>query len=104
MFKFALAVLVTLSIIAAPAVEAKTRASSAAAKKHAPSKSKSKSRGNLAQEIASDNRERMVKRISMVRGKRVVSYVRVRSANTIPVIAPMSAGDRAGLNLSRDPL
>src|SRR5437868_3071073 len=101
MFKIALAVFVTLSLIAAPAAEARTRAPGATAKKQAATKTRAKVR---AADIAGDSRERLVKRVTMVRGKRVVSYVRVRSANTNAVAAPTSAGDRAGLNLTRDPL
>jgi len=59
-------------------------------------------RPELAKVIAADNRERMVRRVARVHGKRKVVYQRVRRA--APVLAFLSAGDAAGLNRTRDPL
>jgi D-alanyl-D-alanine endopeptidase (penicillin-binding protein 7) len=59
-------------------------------------------RTDLAKVIADDNRERMVRRIEMVHGKRKVVYQRVRRA--APAFAMLTAGDIAGLNKTHDPL
>jgi D-alanyl-D-alanine endopeptidase (penicillin-binding protein 7) len=59
-------------------------------------------RNDLAKVIADDNRERMVRRIEMVHGKRKVVYQRVRRA--APALAFLTAGDVAGLNRTHDPL
>jgi D-alanyl-D-alanine endopeptidase (penicillin-binding protein 7) len=56
----------------------------------------------LAKTIAADNRERMVRRVEMVHGKRRVVYQRIR--RVAPAVAILSAGEIAGLNRSRDPL
>ena len=44
-------------------------------------------------------RSKLVRKVVLVRGKRKVIYVAARSAPPVP-----SAGDKAGLNLTRDPL
>jgi D-alanyl-D-alanine endopeptidase (penicillin-binding protein 7) len=59
-------------------------------------------RTDLAKVIADDNRQRMVRRIEMVHGKRRVVYQRVRRA--APAVAMLSAGELAGLNRTPDPL
>jgi D-alanyl-D-alanine endopeptidase (penicillin-binding protein 7) len=59
-------------------------------------------RTDLATTIADDNRERMVRRIEMVHGKRKVIYQRVRRA--APAVALLTAGDIAGLRKTYDPL
>jgi D-alanyl-D-alanine endopeptidase (penicillin-binding protein 7) len=59
-------------------------------------------RTDLANVIADDNRQRMVRRIEMVHGKRKVIYQRVRRA--APALALLTAGDIAGLNKTHDPL
>jgi serine-type D-Ala-D-Ala endopeptidase (penicillin-binding protein 7) len=71
----------------------------AAGTRHHARKAKHK---ELAQAIADDNRERMVRRIEMVHGKRKVIYQRVRRA--APEIIATSAGDLAGLSHTQDPL
>jgi D-alanyl-D-alanine endopeptidase (penicillin-binding protein 7) len=53
-------------------------------------------------EIADGNRQRMVRRVEMVHGKRKVVYQRIRRA--APEITARSMGDLAGLNQTRDPL
>jgi D-alanyl-D-alanine endopeptidase (penicillin-binding protein 7) len=105
MYKLALGALVSLLFILTPASAAQA-ASDAPAASHKKTfvKQFRVKRKELAHVIAADNRERMVKRITLVKGKRKVSYQRVRSAHSIPVPAPMSAGELAGLNLTRDPL
>jgi serine-type D-Ala-D-Ala endopeptidase (penicillin-binding protein 7) len=71
----------------------------AAGTRHHAKKAKHK---ETAQSIAEDNHERMVRRIEMVHGKRKVIYQRVRRA--APEIIATSAGDRAGLSHTDDPL
>ena len=73
----------------------------AARKKAAPRKGKRK---DLAQAIADDNRQRMVRRVEMVRGKRKVTYHAVRSAAGAAAVDPRSLGDAAGLRGTADPL
>jgi D-alanyl-D-alanine endopeptidase (penicillin-binding protein 7) len=52
-----------------------------------------------------NSRERLVRKVVLVHGKRRVSYQRVVYAPTIPAVPPvLTAGDLAGLNLTRDPL
>lgn len=104
MLKLALGALVSLLVMLAPAsaATAETGDGAAAAPRKQVSKKPRVKRRELAKVIADDNRAQMVRRIAMVRGKRQVSYVRVRSAHAIPV--PLSAGDLAGLNRTPDPL
>ncbi len=61
-------------------------------------------RKDLAQAIADDNRQRMVRRVEMVRGKRKVTYHVVRRAAGAAAIDPRSLGDVAGLRRTADPL
>lgn len=61
-------------------------------------------RQDLAQAIADDNRQRMVRRVEMVRGKRKVTYQVVRRAAGAAAIDPRSLGDAAGLRRTADPL
>jgi len=52
-----------------------------------------------------DARERLVKHVVRAHGRRKVVYRRVAFKPSIPVVPPiLSAGDLAGLNLTRDPL
>jgi D-alanyl-D-alanine endopeptidase (penicillin-binding protein 7) len=55
---------------------------------------------------AADNRPRMVRRVKMVRGKRVVTYQPVRTAATAVAVgvAAKTVGDMAGLDNTVDPL
>ena len=49
--------------------------------------------------------EHLVRRVSVVHGRRHISYQRVAVRPAIPAVPPVvSAGDLAGLNLTRDPL
>ena len=67
-------------------------------------KAKRVKRQDLA--AASDNRQRMVRRVKTVRGKRVVTYqpVRTAAAAGAAVIVAKTVGDRAGLDKTADPL
>lgn len=67
-------------------------------------------RQDLANVIAADNRQRMVRRVEMVRGKRKVTYRLVRRAGAATATAgalayaPRSRGDAAGLGRTADAL
>ena len=77
-------------------------ASKAAAKQAARPAAKGKAKGKVASLVAEERLERRV-----VRGKRgrQVVYERVAPVPVLPVVPPvMTAGDLAGLNLTRDPL
>jgi D-alanyl-D-alanine endopeptidase (penicillin-binding protein 7) len=98
MFKLALAAVLSLLF----ALEPVTASAAGAAPRHHVKKKVQPKRKDLAQAIADDNRERMVRRIAMVHGRRKVVYQRVRRA--APEIAARSMGDLAGLNQTHDPL
>ena len=116
MIKLALAILVSLFLVAEPVSAAGAGAGSQASsakqkrqaakkpvKKKAVAKSKRAKRKDVAQAIADDNRQRMVRRVTKVNGKRRVTYHVVRK--TAPNVAAMrTAGDLAGLHKTSDPL
>lgn len=122
MFKLALAAIVSLLFAFQPvhsagagagagagaAAEAKVKKAKAGKKKVVKKKRKvvrkstRAKRKDLAHAIADDNRQRMVRRVEMVRGKRKVTYHAVRRA--APSIDPRSLGDAAGLRRTPDPL
>lgn len=123
MFKLALATIVSLLFALQPVHAAGTGAGagagaaaeskkSKAAKKKVVKKKRATSRKavrgkrkDLAQAIADDNRQRMVRRVEMVRGKRKVTYHVVRrAAGAAPVVDPRTFGDAAGLRRTPDPL
>jgi D-alanyl-D-alanine endopeptidase (penicillin-binding protein 7) len=108
MYKLALAAIVSMLLALQPACAAgagatgKNAASASKSSRHHHVRKASVKRKDLAQEIADDNRERMVRRVEMVRGKRKVVWQRVRRA--APAVAALSAGDLAGLSHTSDPL
>lgn len=116
MIKLALAILMSLFLVAEPVsaagAGAGSQASSAKQKRQAVKKkpvkkkavaSKRGKRKDVAQAIADDNRQRMVRRVTKVNGKRRVTYHVVRKA--APTVAAMrTAGDLAGLHKTSDPL
>ncbi|MGH8856407.1 MAG: D-alanyl-D-alanine carboxypeptidase family protein, partial [Telluria sp.] len=64
-------------------------------------------RKDLAQAVASDNRQRMVRRVEFVRGKRKVTYQLARRAGAAaraPAYAHRTVADVAGLRGTSDPL
>ncbi|QOY93678.1 peptidase S11 [Massilia sp. UMI-21] len=74
-------------------------------RKAAARKSARVKRKDLAQAIADDNRQRMVRRVQMVRGKRKVTYHLARRAAPAAVaVDQRSLGDAAGLRRTADPL
>lgn len=118
MFKLALAAVVSLLFALQPvhaagagagaASEARASKNKVVKKKQrkaAPRKAARGKRKDLAQAIADDNRQRMVRRVEMVRGKRKVTYQLVRRAAPAALaVDPRSLGDAAGLRRTDDPL
>jgi D-alanyl-D-alanine endopeptidase (penicillin-binding protein 7) len=113
MVRSALGVVVSLCalVFAAPAASAEgSTAAAAPAKKQAQKKSTAKRKAGKAANAGGagaslDSREKLVKKVDTVRGKRKVTYQRVAYTPVIPAVPPViTAGDLAGLNLTRDPL
>ncbi len=125
MFKVALAAIVSLLFVLQPVNAAGAGAGAGAAAESSKSKATKKKvvkkkratgrkaapakRKDLAQSIADDNRQRMVRRVEMVRGKRKVTYHVVRRAGAgagaaAAVVHPRTFGDAAGLRRTPDPL
>lgn len=106
-FKLALGILASLLFALAPAAAVHAREAngkSSASKKHNTKKIKVV----LRKGATAAPREKSVRRVVMVRGKRKVIYQKVSSV-AVPMAVPMAApmptmGDLAGLNLTRDPL
>src|SRR5471032_1501495 len=104
-FKLALGVLASLLFALAPAavVHAKDTNSKSSASKKQPKKVKVVLRKG-AHATAAAPREKTVRRVITVHGKRKVVYQKVSSA-AVAMAAPVpTMGDLAGLNLTRDPL
>jgi D-alanyl-D-alanine endopeptidase (penicillin-binding protein 7) len=102
MLKLALAAAMSMLFLLQPAdamAASRHKGHTATVKKASVKRAK---RNDLAQVIADDNRQRMVRRIEMVHGKRKVVYQRVR--RVAPALAVLTAGDMAGLNHTQDPL
>lgn len=119
MYKLVLGALISWLLILAPASAAMSegRAHAAQAKKDIAKKVVAKryvakksvarharaKRQELSNVVGAD-RVRTVRIVSVVRGKRTVSYRPVRRAHPLAVSVARSAGDVAGLNLTHDPL
>ena len=99
MLKLALAAAISMMLVLEPAAAATRHKGHTAATKRVKVKAK---HTDLARVAANENRERMVRRIEMVHGKRHVVYQRIRHA--APAVAVLSAGEIAGLNHTHDPL
>ncbi|MDB5838324.1 MAG: D-alanyl-D-alanine carboxypeptidase family protein [Herminiimonas sp.] len=55
--------------------------------------------------VTLDSRERLERKVALVGGKRKIVYQRAALAPVVPAVPPVTtAGDLAGLNLTRDPL
>lgn len=116
MIKLALAILVSLFLVAEPVSAAGAGAGSQASsakqkrqavkKKPVKKKTAAKTRRAKRQDVAQaadGSRQRMVRRVTKVNGKRRVTYQVVRKA--APTVAAMrTAGDLAGLHKTDDPL
>ncbi|AMP03863.1 D-alanyl-D-alanine endopeptidase [Collimonas pratensis] len=62
-------------------------------------------RGRSSTVASLNKNEKLVKKVVMVHGRRKVTYQRVAFAPVVPALPPvLSAGEQAGLNLTRDPL
>ena len=97
MLKLALAAAISMMFVLEPAAAATRHKGHGHTAKHVKAK-----RAAVAKADVDDNRERLVRRIAIVHGKRRVVYQRIR--HVAPAIAMPSAGDIAGLNHTRDPL
>ncbi|MES2150351.1 MAG: D-alanyl-D-alanine endopeptidase [Pseudomonadota bacterium] len=102
MFKLLLGALASALFLFSPAASAAAEEGAGAAVpgKHQAKKSRVK-RKDASHRVLLAAPEKTVRRVTLVNGRRKVTYQRVLSANAIPVL---SAGDLAGLNLTRDPL
>ena len=105
MYKLALGAVISLMLVLTPATAAHSHGHGKAkvSKTHkslAPGKSRAH-RGMLAKRVSGAHHNNVIRRTIMVRGKRKVVYQRVIVAEAPP---RLSMGDRAGLNLTRDPL
>ncbi|MGX4640708.1 serine hydrolase [Massilia sp. SYSU DXS3249] len=119
MLKLLLAALISLFLVAEPVSAAgagagagerasSTKGKRAVVKKKVVKKTAAKRKGKRkesAQVASADKRQRLVRRVETVRGKRRVTYHAARRAAPV-VAAPMlrTAGDLAGLHKTQDPL
>ncbi|MDC8759400.1 serine hydrolase [Janthinobacterium fluminis] len=104
MFKLALGGLISLlfALASSPALAKHDAGHAASAsKRHGVKRIKMVLRRPDLRIAAADSRERVVKRVITVRGKRKVVYQRVTN---VAMPAAPTVGDMAGLNLTRDPL
>jgi D-alanyl-D-alanine endopeptidase (penicillin-binding protein 7) len=97
MLKLALAAAISMMFVLEPAAAATRHKGHGHTAKHVKAK-----RAVVAKADVDDNRERLVRRVAIVHGKRRVVYQRIR--HVAPAVAMPSAGDIAGLNHTRDPL
>ena len=121
MIKSALGIFFSLLIIATPLAHAKDTKSAVkkpavtkTVKKKTPGKAvaakstakkKKVSSKKTASHASLNSKQRLVKKTVVVNGKRKTVYQRVAVHPAVPVVPPvMTAGDLAGLNLTRDPL
>lgn len=80
-------------------VQSKRTPSKAAKPKQASGK-----KARASKSVSLNSNEKLVKKVVTVRGKRKVIYQRVAKPVIVAVPAVLSAGDIAGLNMTRDPL
>jgi len=90
-----------------PAFAEEVSTPTVSAKKHSAKKSSAKKRKGKAaarkpNNASVESNERVIKRVSVDRGRRKVTYQRVAYSPVVP--AQLSAGDLAGLSQTRDPL
>jgi D-alanyl-D-alanine endopeptidase (penicillin-binding protein 7) len=106
MVKFALGALVSLLFLVSPALAAKVEHGASPkktlAKKFIVKKARAKPAVSARRVAAAPTRDKLVRRVSVVNGKRKVSYQRV--IVSAPALPRPTMGDIAGLNLTRDPL
>jgi D-alanyl-D-alanine endopeptidase (penicillin-binding protein 7) len=111
MFKLVLAVVISLFLVLEPASAAGAGAGKEEARSGHPARKASKKkvrrkRNDNAVVVVKDTRQRLVRRVEIVRGKRKVTYYNPRKAivAAAPVVMAQTAGDMAGLHRTRDPL
>lgn len=102
-----------LLVFATPSAIATATSASAAGKKTGLKKTASKHHSTARKRAAHkhvahasfNSHEKLVKKVMLVHGKRKVVYQRIAYSPVIPAVPPvLSAGDLAGLSLTRDPL
>ena len=101
MVKLVLGALASLLFVLASASPASAQEGAAAAPAKPAAKKVRAKHKELPHHAVAAPQEKMVRRVSVVNGKRRVTYLRAQSANAIVF---KSAGDMAGLNLTHDPL
>jgi serine-type D-Ala-D-Ala endopeptidase (penicillin-binding protein 7) len=99
MYKLVLGAFVSLMFALSPAAQARTEPGAKVTKAK-----KSQAGGHAFKRRAAATRNQVVRRTIVVNGKRKVVYQRVVIARSYAEPVRMSEGDRAGLNLTRDPL
>jgi D-alanyl-D-alanine endopeptidase (penicillin-binding protein 7) len=113
MFKLALAIVISLFLVLEPASAAGAGAGREEARKSQPTRKAIKKkvrrkRNDNAVVVAKDTRQRLVRRVEVVRGKRKVTYYNpnkaVLAAAAPAVVMKQTVGDLAGLHRTRDPL
>ena len=114
MYKLVISAVVSLLFVLSPATAArtdtkakvsKTKAKKTQAKKTQAGKSRFKRREAASGRVSAAPRDNYISRTVVINGKRRTVYQRVLSSrNHVAPVPRMSAGDRAGLNLTRDPL
>lgn len=112
MFKLVLAVFVSLFLVLEPASAAGAGAGREEARKSQPARKAIKKKVRRKRDnavVAQDTRQRMVRRVITVRGKRKVVYTHARKAvytnpRKAPAVLRQTVGDMAGLHRTRDPL
>jgi D-alanyl-D-alanine endopeptidase (penicillin-binding protein 7) len=111
MFKLALAVVISLFLVLEPASAAGAGAGKEEARKSQPvrkavKKKVRRKRNDNAVVVTKDTRQRLVRRVEVVRGKRKVTYYNPNkaAAAAVPVVMRQTVGDMAGLHRTRDPL
>jgi D-alanyl-D-alanine endopeptidase (penicillin-binding protein 7) len=112
MYKLALAVVISLFLVLEPASAAGAEAGREEARKSQPARKAIKKkvrrkRNDNAVVVAKDTRQRLVRRVEVVRGKRKVTYYNPHKAVVVaaaPVVMRQTVGDMAGLHRTRDPL
>lgn len=90
------------SVAKSKAAVKRTASKTTSSKKKVAAKKSTRSSGRRT--VSLNSKEKLVKKVVMVRGKRKVIYERVAKPAVAVVPPVMSAGDLAGLNLTRDPL
>ncbi|MDB5825616.1 MAG: D-alanyl-D-alanine carboxypeptidase family protein [Herminiimonas sp.] len=110
MYRYALGVFFSIACIAftaAPASAVETGASSGAkktGKKHVVKRA-TRPKQKAASNASLDTREKLVRQVVLVHGKRKAVYRRVAFTPSVPAVPPvLTAGDLAGLNATHDPL